>query len=146
MTFDSLKEVIKTIKKIKPKDVKLRFVDGFDDKYINGLFYITESGVRVCAIKKTMPYIVIAHTLLHEVCHSLTFKDEWMEPSKTFYLCEYVAEKKLRKICRDNNWLNILKLSDGWIIKILKSKKLKENDPSNYIYMAKRIAREEGIK
>lgn len=145
MTFDALKEIIKVIKKIKPKDVKLKFVNELEDKQTYGIFYISNIGERVCAVKRNIPYIVIAHTLLHEVCHSLTFKDEWIDSSRTFYLCEYLAEKKLRKICKEYGWYNILKLSDNWINKILISKKLKENDPSHYLYMAKRIAREEKL-
>lgn len=105
------------------------------------------------------------HALLHEVCHDLTWNNEWSKSLKnnwpikpinrswhpTIYLAEYKAEKLLRRISKHNNWYDILKISNTIILytisHIFNDEVYKRIDPHydiyGWVYAAKRIIREE---
>lgn len=144
MTKERLKEIFQIVKKIKPKKLKIRFIGEiywYESDCI-GVFYFTSSGPEVW-IKKGLGNLCCSHVLLHEVSHHLTAKKEWYVNTgrhRTWYLCEYLAEKKLRKICREYELYDVLEYSTRWIEHIIKKGDKVDRD---YKFMAQRIAREE---
>lgn len=161
MKLSKFKSLKKEILKLKPKNVKLKY--GKESKYI--------PKSKTIYIKKLSTRIEILYMLLHEICHTLTIPVEKLNhdielsyniktkrftikrPTPKFYLREYQAEKMLREICRENQWKDILEISDLVIKDILKQRRFdKEGWPTEnyakiiffgYEYMAHRICREE---
>jgi len=83
-------------------------------------------------------------TLLHEICHHLTWSSAVQEP----FLAEYLAEKLLRDICRKRDWGKLLEVSDRVILEELRLSKYDppgHNDYWGRVYMAIRIIEEESI-
>ena len=60
---------------------------------------------------------------------------------KTKYLVEYQAEKLLRRLCKQYDLYEVLKVSDEWVLSNATRKKY--GDWDYYQYAAKRISREE---
>lgn len=113
------------------------------------------------------------YVLLHEICHAIDTKlKNIVDQNVRFFiknnrfccnkptqlhLVEYRAEKNLRKLCRENNWKDILNVSNYLIKKIIKLDKYLNIDYYKYkkflialelemyghLYAAKRIYREE---
>lgn len=178
LSLQRYKKIKKEILKLKPKDVKVRYLQRKTHSY--------DIRKQTCYIGKLAGRVNLLHGLLHEMCHSMTKPQMFaskpnfkftasinydnkvvcQRPNSLFYLNEYKAEKLLRKICRQHNWNNILTYSnktitylttlthDSHIIKynnvtIFPIDKIIDNFLRNYvmgyIYMAKRISREENL-
>lgn len=153
------------MEKVKPSDCQVCFVHDNEllpfkniwgaqyDEY-NKIAIIFTKKMGSLTFKKTTQNHKILHQLLHEICHHITWDKKWGRKAfnysrngrwnyyKTYYLCEYKAEKMLRRLCRQYKWHEVLKASDEWVSA---NRKLKpEPMPrGGYLYAAKRIFREE---
>jgi hypothetical protein len=153
------------MEKIKPPDCQVCFIHDNEflpfkniwaaqyDEY-NQIAIIFTKKMGSSTFKKTTYNNKILHQLLHEICHHLTWDKKWgrkecnYSPNgiwnyyKTYYLCEYKAEKMLRQICKQYQWHEVLKASDEWVGAYRKFNP--EPMPrGGYRYAARRIHREE---
>lgn len=143
MSYDRFLYIVEICYVIKPKNTKIRFVSKLKTPKACGEFYINSNGIRTCAVIKTLPWTTQAHTLIHEVCHSLTYKSIYLtkKGKRVYYLWEYTTEKLARKFMREYELWDILEISDNWLLQLANS----EEDENYYRYMARRIIREEKI-
>lgn len=141
-------QVEKFVLENKPENVKIKYLEDLENyinKYANCInnnspaYFLVFGGVQEICIKKDITPAQKSYYLLHEFCHSLTWRDEFNNSGKLQYLAEYVAEKKLRKISRENNFIEMLKFSDTWVDYHFNC------EVKKYSYAAKRIKREELI-
>lgn len=144
---------------IKPKNCRIIYCND----HIYGTHF--NNKLKVCYItrNKHNSYISLIHSILHEICHYITWEQDWSRGQNGYYLnnkkwrpyklnrytAEYKAEKLLRNICRKYNWKEILKYSFSYvdetteIIMDFRRKYKRWRDFNGYYYAAKRLQREE---
>lgn len=158
---DRIKKII--LEQIKPEDCKIEI-----DKSggMNGHYRYYDKTARIrCGNKKSDQYIkhgeyYVLYLLLHEICHHITWKEEWNQDAPIVgrrkskyrrgsrYLCEYRNEKMVRRICKKYGWHEIVAAANddvGALKKHLPFDKLSAHYLWGWDYALKRLSREENL-
>lgn len=155
------RDVLLTMKQLAPGcNIKIRKCNGNDYSHFD---YASKTVVIYLNRKHDKNYH--DRLLVHEVCHYLTWNDNW-EPKlidgnwvrghPTMYLAEYKAEKLMRKLARKYEWWNLLEESGDMLLSRGKYREYcvpkKAQKANSFVvhlwgwpYAAKRIIREEKL-
>ncbi len=160
---DRIKKII--LEQIKPENCKVMFDNKYSDMDGHYLFDSKTARVR-CGDKKNKGYVkhgeyFVLYILLHEICHHITWKKGWDKHTKMVgirkikyrrgsrYLCEYRAERMVRKICKKYGWYEMLAASDDNIRNIKKYLPYSDKTHAQYLwgwdYAFRRLSREENL-
>lgn len=126
----------KIYRDIKPKNCRVIYIK-FPFRGVMGLWW-PKNNTCYISIKKNKTNIDKIHTILHEICHSITLHKTNKQYS--MFMKEYMAEKLLRQICLAYGWNDILERSNLNIYAWTKN----NNFFPQHASAARRIIREEG--